>query len=665
MFTPKNISVFVWTSLLVVFSTANLFAQDIEFTASVSANKIGIQDQVQIQYVIKNVPNLRSLGPKPEIKEDFHIVGGPYQSQGTQMSIVNGKMTQSQSLTITYVIQPKTKGNLTIPAATAKDADGETYESNSVQIEVVDGSLAQQQRQQRRSQDPFGNDPFDALLRQRRRQMQALQQQRQQQQQQQQQQPTQEETKVDLDKDLYIKVVVDKSKVHVGEQITASYKLYARVPMNVSISKLPVLNGFWTQDFEMPDNGKIKPVNEVINGERYQVFTLKKSALFPQQTGTLELDPAEAEGVARILQKTQSRRDPFFDDPFFNSFFMDDPFFDDFFGGTAYKDVRVKLKSKPIKIQVEALPEENKPESFTGAVGNFTIAASLDKSEITTDGVANLKLVIEGSGNLKLIEPPVLKLPNGLIAYDPVINDTVTGRTTTISGTKTITYSITPRTPGDYNIAPVEFSYFNPQSGNYVTLKTEGSKLKVTPGENYTADAPSTALTDIHNNTTAPLSKLSFNSRPIIFSIGYWSVYAIPALAFIGIILWRRREEELSKDTISLKRKRANKIALKRLTTAKKLLEKNEHVPFYEEISKAIWLYLSDKLNIPLSSLSKDNVWDALNNCEVNKTIQQELEKIMTECETALYAGAGGSQQMNQTYTDAVTIISKLEESFK
>src|SRR5690606_39246695 len=150
---------------------------------------------------------------------------------------------------------------------------------------------------------------------------QAMQQQRQQQRQQQLAEP--EATNVNLDKDLFIKVVVDKNKVHVGEQITASYKLYARLPMNVSISKLPMLNGFWTQDFDMP-NGKIVPVEEVINGQRYQVFTLKKSALFPQQTGTLELDPAEAEGVARVVQKTR-QRDPFFDDPFFNSFFMDDP----------------------------------------------------------------------------------------------------------------------------------------------------------------------------------------------------------------------------------------------------------------------------------------------------------------------------------------------------
>lgn len=631
-------------------------AQNAVFSATAGANKMGIQDQIQVQYLIKDVPNLKSLGPKPELTNDFAIVGGPYQSSGTQMSYINGKMTRSESITITYVLQPKRKGKLTIAAAIAKNEQGETYESNSIPIEVVDGSLAQQQRQ--RSYDPFNDDPFEAIRQQRQRQRQALQQQ----QQRQQQQPAQDE-QVDLDKDLFIKVVVDKSKVHIGEQITASYKLYARLPMNVNISKLPSLNGFWTQDFDMP-KGKVVPVEEIIDGQRFQVFTLKKSALFPQQTGTLELDPAEAEGVARIVQKNR-QRDPFFDDPFFNSFFMD-PAADQFFGGSSYKDVRVKLKSKPVKITVEALPVAGQPDTFTGAVGQFTVSSSIDKTEITTDDVANLKLVIKGSGNIKLIEAPALQLPNGLIAYDPQIQDTITGRTTTISGSKTITYSITPRTPGDYKIPATAFTYFNPESSKYVTINTEAIKLHVKPGNNYVADAPSnTGLTDIHDIHTAPVGNLKFNSTPVILTAGYWSMYALPLFAFIGIILWKRREEEEAKDTTLLKNKRANKVALKRLVTAKKLLAENKRTPFYEEISKAIWLYLSDKLNIPLASLSKENVWDALNSRNIGREMQQQVEQVMNECETALYSGANGTQEMNQAYSEAVSVISKLEESFK
>lgn len=651
----KHISLCFLLSLLTL-SFVRSYAQDVVFSAAASAGKIGIEDQVQVQYTIRDAQDLQSLGPKQEITNDFHIVGGPYQSSGTNVSIVNGKMTQSQSLTVTYILQPKKKGRLTIPAAIAKDAKGDTYQSNAVALEVVEGSLAQQ-RQQQRGYDPFSDDPFEAIMRQRQRQMQAMQQQRQQ------RQAEPEPADVNLDNDLFIKVVVDKSKVYVGEQITASYKLYARLPMNVAISKLPSLNGFWTQDFDMP-GGKITPVEEIINGQRYQVFTLKKSALFPQQTGTLELDPAEAEGVARIVQKNR-QRDPFFDDPFFNSFFMDDPFADEFFGRSAYRDVKVKLKSKPVKIEVLPVPEEGKPDSYTGAVGNFTVSSNIDKTEISTDDVANFKLIINGSGNIKLIEAPALKLPNGLTSYDPVVLDTITGRTTTISGSETITYPISPRTPGDYNIPSVSFTYFNPQSGKYVTINTNPVKLHVKPGNNYTAGNTHTARTDIHDINTQPINKLTTKPRPLVLSPGYWSAYALPIMAFLGLLVWRRREEELSKDSVLLRTRRANKIALKRLATAQKHLQKNERIPFYEEISKAIWLYLSDKLSIPLSSLSKENAGDALNNRSIGHQLQQELSKVLDECELALYSGTTGSQQMNSTYNDAVHIISKLEEAFK
>lgn len=653
-----NIYKSVFTIVLMFAGAVFAHAQNVVFSAAASAAKMGIQDQVQVQYTIKDAQNLQTLSPKEEIKNDFHIVGGPYQSQSSQVSNINGKLTQSFSITITYVLQPKRKGKLTIPAAIATASDGETYQSNSVPIEVVDGSLAQQQQQRQRRYDPFADDPFEAILRQRQQMMQQHQQRRQQQQ----QEPA-EEAKVDLDKDLFIKVVVDKSRVHVGEQITASYKLYARLPMNVNISKLPSLNGFWTQDFDMPGNGKITPVEEVINGQRYQVFTLKKSALFPQQTGTLELDPAEAEGMARIVQKTR-QRDPFFDDPFFSSFFMDDPFADEFFSRMAYKDVKVKLRSKPVKIQVDPLPEAGKPESFTNAVGNFTASSSIDKTDITTDDVATLKLVINGSGNIKLIEAPTLKLPNGLVAFDPVVVDTITGRTTTISGSKTITYAITPRTPGDYDIPAINFSFFNPQTGKYTTVTTKPHKLHVSPGQGGSSKRTASTLTDIHPVSTA-IPSGSGSGLPLLHTAGYWSAVALPLFAFIGIIAWKRREEEMSKDTVQLRNRRANKVALKRLSAANALLQKNERKPFYEEISKAIWLYLSDKLNIPLSSLSKENVWDALNGKDISPELQQQVARVMDECETALYAGIGGSQQMNQTYTDAVAVISKLEESFK
>jgi hypothetical protein len=650
--------------LLGIFSCTCTWAQNAVFSANASAQKIGTKDHIQVDYTIQDVANLRTI-TRPNFK-DFDIVGGPYQSSSSNISVVGNKMVQSQSITHSYVLQPRKTGTLVIPPATAKDADGHIYESNNLTIQVVDGSVARQQRSNNRFDpfdDPFG-DPFAAIMQQRRQAMN--------QRQRPQQQPTPEVTdSKDIYKDIFIKVSVDKNKAYVGEQITASYKLYARIPMNVGISKLPSLNGFWTQDFDIP-KGNIKPQEEVVDGKKYQVFLLKKSALFPQQTGTLVLDPAEAEGNARILTQVKQRNpfgsmfdnDPLFQQAF-GSLMMSDPFFnDDFFNSVGYKDVPVKLKSAPVKINVLPLPEAGKTEDYGGAVGNFTVSGKIDKTNLTTDDALTYTLTITGSGNFKLINPPQLKLPNGLNTYDPMVIDTITGRSTTISGSKIITYSISPNVPGDYQIPPIPFTYYNPQSGTYTTLHTQPVAVHVSKGKHYNpAVAKATALADIYPIVTKPLGEIAPQSKPLFFRATYWSMYALPLLAFIGMTVWKRREDELSKDTVKLRNRRANRIALRRLITAQKFLQQNAKQPFYEEVSKAIWLYLSDKLNIPLSSLSKERAYEALSSRNVSSSLLSSMDRTLNECETALYAPNTGAHQMQLTYKEAIDIISKLEES--
>lgn len=661
----KHIAGIFFTGLILVLAHLSSYAQEFVFSADVSAQRMGIRDQIQVTYTVTNMQKQAQFIP-PAFK-DFAVVGGPQQMQSNNTSIVGSKMVQTTSVSITYVVQPKHTGSLTVPAAMLKDNEGHTYQSNAVKVEVVNGSLAAQQRQQDPFDDPFFQDPFAQL-----RQMQAAQQQARQRQQQQPQQPPQATNPADISKDLFIKVQVDKEKVRVGEQVTTSYKLYSRIPMQMQISKLPSLNGFWTQDFQLPKEAK--PVEETVNGKKYQVFTLKKSALFPQQAGTLTLDPAEAEGMARIVQQTR-QRNPFadmFDDPFFQQAFggslmMNDPMFNNgFFNQLAYQDVPVHIKSTPVKITVLPLPEKDKPEGYGNAVGNFTISSKLDKAEMTTDDAANFVLNITGSGNLKLIETPSLKLPNGLESYDPIVVDTITGRTTTIQGSKIITYPLAARTPGDYEIPAIAFSFFNPQTGTYTTLHTDPIKLHVKQGKHYNpAIADKTAITDLHPIETNAIHELSYNRKPLLFTVGYWSMYALPLLAFIGLLGWKRRDEELSKDMVKLKNRKANKVALKRLTTAQKLLQQQKHQAFYEEVAKAIWLYLSDKLNIPLSSLSKETAAEALDRKQIPAGLQEKVNTVVDECAAALYAPSGGSKQMNQTYQQAIDIISKLEENFK
>jgi hypothetical protein len=645
--------------------SCHLWGQSISFTATPSQNTIGTRDAVRVTYTINNVNNLTDL--RPSSLGDFELIQNP----DSYRSSTNINGVQTTSISVNYLLHPKHEGALTIPPAIAKDASGHTYQSNAVMIQVVPGTLAPQRRTAP-ARDPFGDDDdIMAMMQQMQRMNQQMNAQMNRMQQMQRQQPPQPQPNPqpqpvnndEIKKDLFIKVIVDKSKVHVGEQITTSYKLYSRLPMQVSISKLPSLNGFWTQDFEIPKQAK--PTEETIDGKKYQVFLLKKSALFPQQTGELELDPAEAKGVARIVQQVRRKMSDLFGA---GTLMMNDPFFNNaYYDAMGYRDVNVDLQSTPVKIKVLPLPEKGKPDNYGGAVGQFTISDKIDKRELTTDDIATLTLNITGSGNLKLIEAPKFTLPNGISMYDPQIVDTITGRTNTISGTKSITYAITPHTPGDYEIPGADFTYFNPQTGAYVTEHTQPLQLHVKPGRNYhpvTATDNTVALKDLHDIVKQSVSELRPGGKPYLLTAPYWSMYALPLLAFIGIIGWKKKDEEQSGNTVLQRSKRANKIALSRLTTAKKLLDQGNKTPFYEEISKAIWLYLSNKMNIPLSSLSRDTARHAMNDRKIPDHLQKNVENVMWECETALYA-SGGSKEMNNTYHEAVKVITDLEEAFK
>jgi hypothetical protein len=623
-------------------------AQNVVFSANANAGKIGVADQLTVTYTIQDVEGLQSITPS---FKDFKVLGGPFQSQSSNMQVVNGRMTQSSSVSLTFVLQPRHTGRLTIPAAVAKDAGGHSYESNALDVEVVPGSLAASQPAQQ-SGGGFWDDPFaaaDPFANMRGRRQQAPQ------------QSVQQAPKLDLGKDLFIRVDVDKRKVRIGEQVTAYYKLYTRVPMQVAISKLPSLNGFWTQDFDLPKQPK--PVEEIVDGKRYQMFVLKKSALFPQQEGKLMLDPAEAEGSARVVMQSQ-RRNPF-DDPFFKQAFggslmLNDPFFSDPFADMAYRDVPVHLKSTPVTIEVSALPAKGKPEGFTGAVGSFSMSSKLSHAQLSTDDVATLTLTISGSGNLKLFDAPRPTLPNGLDLYEPNIFDTITSRSTTIAGDKIITYTIAPRKSGDYTIPPVTFSWFDPKTNSYKSAATPSYSLHVTPGKGTIAGTGGRpAAGDIEDGPSARAV------HPLVLSPIYWSLYSLPLLAFAGLMFYRRRQDLLAAHADEYRTRRAGNTAQKRLAVAGSMLQKGNEKGFYDELSKAIWLYLSDKLGIPISSLGKTTAVQALAQRGVPEVVRTQVEQLINECELALYAPVGGSQQMQQSFSEAASAINSLERTLR
>jgi hypothetical protein len=359
-------------------------------------------------------------------------------------------------------------------------------------------------------------------------------------------------------------------------------------------------------------------------------------------------------------------RNPFADDPVFGSFFMDDPFFnDDMFSRYNYKDVPVKLSSAPVKINVKPLPPDNQPASFTGAVGNFTVSASIDKTALSTDDAATLTFKITGSGNLKLIGAPKVNFPAELGVYDPQVADTITSRNPAITGNKIFTYSMNPQAPGDFVIPSIAFAYYDAATGTYKEQKTAPIKVHVTKGKNYTGNIAGrkTLPGDIHDIYRAKIEM--GNNTPLVSKFWYWLLYIIGIAVVTVLLFLNRRKEEYEGNQALFKNKKANKVAWKRLATARKLLPQQQHKEFYEEISKAIWLYLSDKLSIPLSRLSKDTISIELENKNVPIAQIDRVKRLVLECEMALYSPSGGQQQRRHTLDEAAGTIGELETVLK
>lgn len=663
----------IFANIILLISCANIFAQEIEFQMLPAANKVGTQDAFEVKYIIKNANRVQTFA-LGDIK-DVQVVGGPQQSSST--TIING--ARSTSLEITYAFRAKRKGTISLPQGII-NVDGREFKSNAVNIAVIDGTVRTQHAQQNRNpfddpffnQDPFDDDVFAAIQKQQQQMMQMMQrnggiQQRMMPQQQAQRSapPQAEITKENLNSNLFIKVNVDKTNVTLGEQVTASYKLYTRVPMEINLTKLPSLIGFWSQDFKLPQVPK--PKLEVVNGKEYQVFEIKRTALFPTQTGTLELDPAEASGIARILKPKRVRQEnPFGDDDLFNQFFgsmmMNDPNFSNQYMTTYdYEDVKVNIKSSPVKISVKEVPLANRPASYAGAIGAYTIESNIDKTELTTNDVANITLKIAGTGNLKLINAPKINFPTDIDAFDVQQKDTITNTNNVIAGFKNFTYSIAPNVAGVFTIPASEFSYFDPELQTFKTLTTPEYTLHVKPGKED-KNMANVLPRDIHDIHCVKTKVHKIKSIQLIKSPLYWGGFALPMLAYIGLIAFKRKEDKLQQNVVLFKNKKANKIALKRLEKAEKYLNLSAQNAFYEETAKAVWLYISDKLNIPLSTLSKELAEIKLSEKKVSSSLKSELFRVTDQCEMALYAPDSGSMKMHQTYSDAYKLIGKLED---
>ncbi|MEO8086369.1 MAG: BatD family protein [Bacteroidota bacterium] len=607
-------------ALMLCLSSLFSYAEEAKFTASSSNNTVAVGDQVQVTFQLEGsgknftAPNFA----------DFNILMGP--SQSTSMQFINGSM--SQSISFTYIIQAVKEGVFKIPPASIETA-GKKIQSNTIAITVVKGGNNSQQQQ--------GNN----------------------QQQQQQGNKSGNNAVQSGGKNVFFKVSVGKSNIYRGENVLVTYKLYTKVTLvNYGLNKMPSLDGFFSQEIQMPQQLEFHVEN--VDGVQYKVADIKKLVLFPQRTGTLTLDPMEGEVVARMQVKRQQSRDPF--DQFFN-----DPFFNNPFFNNSVQDIPIKLKSDPVKINVRELPD-GAPSTFNGAVGKFTMEASLDKKETKSHDAVTLKVKIAGKGNLKLIDPPKIEFPPDFETYDPKVTANVNAAPGGVSGSKTFEYLVIPRNAGEYKFTVGGFTFFDLDNNKYETAPGVDFVLKVDKGDETTT----TTVSGVSKSDVQFLGKdIRFiKTNPPVFiqnkgvlynSPLFYTLCGAPALLFIFLFIFRKRYEEMQSNVTLLKSRRANKVAMKRLSAAKKSLVENNTEKFLDAMFQALWGFVSDRLQIPVSELSKENVSIALAAKNVSTESVTKFNETLDSLELARFAkGIASSNQ--EIYKKGIDVISKLEE---
>ena len=595
---------------LIAYST-QMLADKVAFTAS-APDAVVVGDQFRLSYTVttQKVKDFRA----PSIK-GFDVLMGPSRSQQSNTQIVNGNVTSTSSITFTYILMANNAGEYTIPGASII-ADGDQMVSNSVRIKV----LPQDQGNSNSSSSSSTHSSSGTGV---------------------------------SNQDLFITASASKTNVYEQEAFVLTYKIYTRESnLQLNNAKLPDFKGFHSQEIEMTTNARWTP--EHYQGRNYYTTVYRQFVLFPQQSGKLYIDPAQFQ---MTVGKPVQSDDPF--DAFFN-------------GGSNVIEIKKSISTPKIAINVNPLPA-GKPADFSGGVGEFNISSSINNKELKTNDAITIKFVISGTGNLKLISNPEIKFPDDFEVYDPKVDNQVRLTREGLTGNKVIEYLAIPRHAGTYKIPGVSFSYFDIRSKSYKTLKTEEYVINVEKGAgnadqviaNFTNKEDLKVLGEdiryIKQNEVTLQPKGSF----FYGSMTYWLFYIIPALAFIIFFIIYRKQAAENANVAKMRTKKANKVATKRMKLAGKLLSENKKDAFYDEVLKALWGYISDKLNIPVSRLSKDNIEEKLRNHGVNEELIKEFLNALNDCEFARFAPGDENQAMDKVYSSSIEVISKMENSIK
>ena len=597
---------------ILISTVIGAWADNITFTAN-APEVVVSGDQFRLSYTI-NSQKVRDFRA-PSI-QGFDVLMGPSRSTQSSTQINNGNVTSTSTITFTYILMAEKEGTFKIPGATIV-ADGNNYTSNSVEIKVLppdqsSGASSSNSRNSSRNQANSGKI---------------------------------------TDKELFMLATVSKTNVYEQEAILLTYKVYTQVNLTQLHGDMPDLKGFHTQEVDLPSQKQWSL--EHYNGRNYNTTVYRQYVLFPQQSGKLEIPAITFEG--NVSQMVASA----------------DPF-DAFFNGGSVRNIKKNIVTPKLTINVKELPA-GKPANFSGGVGEFTLSSSISTQELKTNDAVTIKLVISGTGNMKLISTPEVGFPQDFEIYDPKVDNKFNLTRSGLAGSKVIEYLAIPRHAGNYTIPPIEFSYFDLKSQSYKTLKTDAYTLNVAKGEgnsdqvvaNFTSKEDLKVLgQDIRYIKTGD-TRLTQKDDYFYGSTSYWLWYIVPLALFIAFMVVYRKQAMENANVAKVRTKKANKVATKRMKNAGKLLAEKKSEAFYDEVLKALWGYISDKLSIPVSQLSKDNIEEELQKNQVADELIKEFINNLNDCEFARYAPGNQDEKMDKIYSSAIDVISKMENSIK
>lgn len=581
----------------------------VSFTAEAPA-LTAMGQPFRVEFTIDAEPDSNSL--EAPAFEGFDVIAGPSVSTGHSIQFINGKQSTSYSCTYTYVLMPSEVGKYTIGAASIK-VDGKGYSTKPLPIEVIaeKSSAAERNNGTSRNKNPESHIGKDDIL---------------------------------------LRLKVSDTELYKGESLRASLILYTRANIdNLEDFNLPAFDGFWSQELSFDNT----PSREEYNGRIYETYKLSEFLLSPQQAGNITIPSATLTARARVVIQDNRSFDPFFG------------------GGQVYRVPR-QLKSEPVVVHVKDFPG-GAPSSFNGAVGSFRLSSKMPAEEIMSNSADQIEVTISGSGNLKFITAPKISLPESFELYDTKIVDNIKATATDTSGSITYTFPFVARSAGVFNIEPLRFSYFDPTTGEYNTLATEPFTITVLD-DGTSSQVQSVERLHNYGSTMRQLDRdirfIHLGDMPrkaastFVLTPLYWLiVVAMVAIFVVAYVVLNKRIRD-NRNIVARRMKRADKVAIQRLRAAESYMNQNNRHAFYEELLRALWGYISDKFNIPVSNLTKERIREELYRRGVSTSTAEEFCEIISRSEEAQYSPSSEGE-MSEAYTRALEIMSKIEEAIK